>query len=303
MSIKIMQWVWDEGPEEATEMLVLLALADIADDEGLCWPSVARIARKCRMSDRNARRIIRRLEDGGWLLTQEQRGRNQTNRYTIQKPDKKIGQFVRADKCDMENRTNATVKPDTAMSAEPSRTVSIEPSLFMCAEEEPSSSQQKSQNVDEAFERFWQAYPKEGRKSKKAVKDKFRRALKEADADQIIAAVKRYAAWLVSARPGEFRPPAKNALTWINQGCWDDDLTGAPSGNAEADQLEAQAVAEDRSGNHARAVLLRAKAARVRNEPINIDAIKAQLRIEEMMNAPGNVKLLRAALAKLGAVA
>ena len=299
MSIKIMQWVWDDGPQEATELLVLLAMADIADDEGLCWPSIARIARKCRMSDRNARRIIRRLEDGGWLLTREQRGRNQTNRYTIQKPDKKIGQIVRADKCDTENRTNATVKPDTAMSAEPSRTVSIEPSLFMCAEEEPSSSQKKTDTTEEAFAAFWKIYPRKVKKPS-ALKA-FKAALKKATAEQITASAKAYAdhCRTKGTEPGFIA----HASSWLNDERWNDEMPGqvTPSGNDEADQFERQAVAEDRTGNHAKAVLLRAKAAMCRNQPVNIDAIKAQLRVEEMLNDAGKVRMLRGALEKLGA--
>ncbi|SPT52740.1 MarR family [Actinomyces bovis] len=67
MSILAMNWVWtleDLGPSET---LVLLALADAADDDGFCWPSQAFLARKSRQTDRNVRRILNRLEGMGLL--------------------------------------------------------------------------------------------------------------------------------------------------------------------------------------------------------------------------------------------
>lgn len=67
MSILAMNWVWtleDLGPSET---LVLLALADAADDDGFCWPSQTFLARKSRQTDRNVRRILNRLEGMGLL--------------------------------------------------------------------------------------------------------------------------------------------------------------------------------------------------------------------------------------------
>lgn len=129
MSIKVMSWVWDEGPREPTERFLLLALADIADDAGKCWPAVGTVAARCCMSERNARRIIRKLEDGGWLETQAQAGRNHTNVYHIRKPDNLSARTIcPPGQMKHENRTNEALKPDTAMSAEPSRTIK-EPSI------------------------------------------------------------------------------------------------------------------------------------------------------------------------------
>ena len=130
MSIKIMNAVWESGPADHTGLLVLLAMADIADDAGRLWPSVARIAEKARMSERNARRIIRLLEADGWLETTVNRGRNNTSSYRIN-TDKITGQYNRTNcppgQNEPENRTNDAIKPDIAVSPEPSVTI-IEPS-------------------------------------------------------------------------------------------------------------------------------------------------------------------------------
>lgn len=75
MSIRVMTRVWDEGPDQQGELLVLLALADFANDEGVAWPSMETIASRARMEVRSTRRVIRRLEEKGWLTVKEGGGR------------------------------------------------------------------------------------------------------------------------------------------------------------------------------------------------------------------------------------
>lgn len=87
MSVKIMSRVWDHSGQDGSTLLVLLALADHADEDGVCWPGIERVAHKARVSERQAQRIIKTLEDKGELLNQSQRGqkggRGYTNRYLI----------------------------------------------------------------------------------------------------------------------------------------------------------------------------------------------------------------------------
>lgn len=86
MSIKVMSWVWEEGPADQAECFVLLALADFANDAGECWPSIPGIARKVRMKERGVRQIVRRLEAGGWLTTSISAARAGANHYRIVRP-------------------------------------------------------------------------------------------------------------------------------------------------------------------------------------------------------------------------
>lgn len=72
MSIKIMSAVWDEPDTKGSERLVLLALADNANDEGFCWPSLETIARKCNISRRFVVRLLDSLEERG-LVERERR--------------------------------------------------------------------------------------------------------------------------------------------------------------------------------------------------------------------------------------
>ena len=65
MSIKAMTWVWDNSTQKSTNLLMLLAIADFCNDEGICYPSVPRLAKKCRLQERGARKVIFKLQDVG----------------------------------------------------------------------------------------------------------------------------------------------------------------------------------------------------------------------------------------------
>lgn len=73
MSIALMTVAW-ALPVASTEKLVLLALADNANDAGCCWPSMATIARKCGLSERATRLAMRRLEAAGHVSSVDRVG-------------------------------------------------------------------------------------------------------------------------------------------------------------------------------------------------------------------------------------
>lgn len=58
MSIKIMSRVWSESKQEGGNLLVALALADFANDDGVCWAKNDTIAEKSRLSERQVQRAI-----------------------------------------------------------------------------------------------------------------------------------------------------------------------------------------------------------------------------------------------------
>lgn len=83
MSVTVMAWVWAHGPASQSERLVLLAIADHADDDGRAFPGMAKIAAKACCSERGARGVIRRLEEAGWLRTERGGGRGGTSVYHV----------------------------------------------------------------------------------------------------------------------------------------------------------------------------------------------------------------------------
>lgn len=67
MSIEVMAEVWKKSQHSGTNLLMLLSVADFADDDGVAFPSVQRLAVKCRMSKRNAQDRLRELAESGEL--------------------------------------------------------------------------------------------------------------------------------------------------------------------------------------------------------------------------------------------
>jgi hypothetical protein len=67
-----MSQVWQREDLTPSEKLVLLAIADHADDSGYAWPGQTGIGRKCGIHRESVNRVIKRLKDKG-LLTSEYR--------------------------------------------------------------------------------------------------------------------------------------------------------------------------------------------------------------------------------------
>lgn len=61
VSIKVIQLVWNARIGDPSQKLVLLALADRASDQGTCFPSVADIARRSELSERQVQRDLAAL--------------------------------------------------------------------------------------------------------------------------------------------------------------------------------------------------------------------------------------------------
>lgn len=74
MSLKATLWAYDDAPiEKPTELLVLIALADDANNDGRnAFPSVARIAKRARCKPRAAKYALRALEASGVIVKGDQ---------------------------------------------------------------------------------------------------------------------------------------------------------------------------------------------------------------------------------------
>lgn len=82
MSLRALTSVWDASTQEGGPLLVMLALADNANDQMVAYPSVPTIARKSRLSERQVRRILRDLEQAGEIKVIG-KGRNNVNKYLL----------------------------------------------------------------------------------------------------------------------------------------------------------------------------------------------------------------------------
>jgi len=86
MSIKVMTAVFDRYPNGGGEMLLALALADHASDDGTrVYPSVKALAEKTRQSERTVQYQLRRMQEAGWLVlvSAGNGGRSMASEYRI----------------------------------------------------------------------------------------------------------------------------------------------------------------------------------------------------------------------------
>jgi len=108
MSIKMMSQVWkpaSEGgsPYNGRKLLLHLALADFADDGGVCWPSQDTLATKCRMSPKWVSVTVIEMAKDGYLVRLKRGGKNVGSaKYRLKfpqgqpevaSPDAKVNQY------------------------------------------------------------------------------------------------------------------------------------------------------------------------------------------------------------------
>ncbi|MGQ9890100.1 MAG: helix-turn-helix domain-containing protein [Aggregatilineales bacterium] len=83
MSIHVMNVVWRRSKHKGSTLLVLLAMADYASDDGTgIWPSYQTLAQKARLSRRQAINVVRSLIESG-AITCIGQSATRTNRYQI----------------------------------------------------------------------------------------------------------------------------------------------------------------------------------------------------------------------------
>lgn len=148
MGFKFLDLVFKQTNLRGAARLVMLALADYADKDGVAFPSIPTLSRKAGLSGRHTQRVIRDLTRRGDLAVEEGRGPHRTNRYrvTVCQGDSLSGMTCDASKGDIPSREKATP-------------VSPKPSDGTL--KEPSGHRQREEPWNEsAWTRFWAAYPK-----------------------------------------------------------------------------------------------------------------------------------------------
>lgn len=145
VSIRMMTAVWDSRRYEAGTLLVLLAMADYANDEDhTCHPSIGRLADKSRLSRRQVLRIMDRLKTDGIITPVGEhpvRNGSPIVVYRIETDALAMGDIGNSkgdmvSPLDAEDVANVTLKGDThvtpgvtPMSHDPLEEPSIEPSV------------------------------------------------------------------------------------------------------------------------------------------------------------------------------
>lgn len=204
MSIKLMSLIWEAGPPQQGDRFVLLAIADHANDEGEAFPGVAGLAQKTCMTTRGVQKILRRLEAGGWLVTDKRQGRYHCNLYTVLTPN-----VVHPS---TDAVTLNVVPSDPERSSLDPEHGSPKPSLTVIRNTTPEALPE--------VENIYEAYPRKVEKVRalKAIQ----KALKKTSPGELLLAVQEFAA-AMKLWPKEDRHFIPYPATWFNRERWKDD--------------------------------------------------------------------------------
>lgn len=83
MSIRLMSAIFESQSLGPTERLIMLALADHADDEGRCYPSIARLSQRTGLSERAVQTNLRKLVEQGYVRIVPGGGKGNSNLYFV----------------------------------------------------------------------------------------------------------------------------------------------------------------------------------------------------------------------------
>lgn len=154
-----------------TEKLILIILANYADEKGSCYPSVKHIADICGLKDvKHIRTILRDFESKGLLRIESRRkadGGNLSNRY-----------HLKIEGC------ADTLPPKHT----PPLTGPHPPTLQVST---PPNTKEDTKEDNNSFEEFWNLYPRKVGKHK--AKEKYQKAVKETTHSELMKLTWRFA--------------------------------------------------------------------------------------------------------------
>lgn len=223
-------WRMDLAP---SDKMVLLALADAANDDGVTWLAINSrnagkldLVKKTSLSERTVQSCLRRLVEAGHLQREERPGRGCL--YTV---------------------TPANLAPPQilhpANAAGGGANLAPKPSINRhSGSDEPVSCPKRSDDVpkEDRFAEAWKAYPAKGRersKSQAKTRPIWREAAKAAGGEEaLLGAVKRYVRD-DQTHKGECGPPAFDR--WLRDGRWEHWLPDKLDAGAKSDLYDLHA--------------------------------------------------------------
>jgi len=197
--------------------LTLLAVSNFANEDGVAWPSQRRLASDTGLAERTVRRALEQLEDAG-LIRREERRRNDGSRsadfiFILAVQPANLAARHSDQPANMTGGGDMVTGGGVTVSGH-------EPSI------KPSKNLKKNlvQSDPEGFAIWWQTFPR--REAKRKAQEIYAKTLAQglATVDELIAGAQAYS----NARAGQDSRFTKLPATWLNQGCWADELS-APS--------------------------------------------------------------------------
>jgi len=182
-----------------SKKLILVILANYADERGSCYPSYQHIGQLAGIKDvKHIRNIIKEFESLGYLKIQaryKEDGGNTSNRYHLTLP---IG----------------VQTPDPLGVETPTPHVSTP----------PNTKEDTKEDTKELFEEFWKYYPR--KTNKYAASQKYKVSLKDLSHENLVEKCKAYGQFVKNEKMDtQFVP---HCTTWLNQKRYLDETVTEP---------------------------------------------------------------------------
>lgn len=220
--------VWNHSESKGSARLVLLAMADEANDQGLLTAyrrSQSWFAKKARVDAGTVKRAIATLVELGELEILARGDGRASSDYRLVLPDLRP-----LDEGVQDAPPGVAPRPPRGGKPHPQGVQDAPPTIPLLPPSDPGPTQQRASDAQlaDAFDRFWTAYPR--KTAKGAARKAWPRAVKAAgDPELIIAGATRYA-----ADPNRDQRYTAHASTWLNAERWGDEPEPPRAGRAQA---------------------------------------------------------------------
>jgi hypothetical protein len=244
MSIDALGWAKRTSFGSPSRKLLMLILADYADEDWSCFPSQVTLAKATDLGERTVRRLLGELEQEGWLRREHRQrpdGSRTSDRLYLQWPqfptvaeDPPAAPIQPATVADPTGQPRP-IQPATVAGHEPpveppedrTTVVSSREQLTLVADPVPAAlpvqahhqavGQVLGSDRDLAFVEFWRVFPL------KVGKGQARRAWATARRRGVLPEVMVAGAHSYAQDPNRDPGYTKHPATWLNGECWDDE--------------------------------------------------------------------------------
>lgn len=199
-------WARDQQTGDPVTKLLLIVLAERANDHGVCWPSQDRLAKDMEVSTRTVRRHTERLLAVGLIFRRfvYRDGRRLRTEYvlSVALPAKLAGS-----------------QPDTGGTTTGHGGQDYRPMVSGCNYQGTTKELPNDARALDRFAEFWSVYPaRGGRKIGRAKSEAIWRKLSDPDRAAALTGAKTYA----SERGGVGQVSPKDPERWLRDRCWGD---------------------------------------------------------------------------------
>ena len=205
MSAKAMFWALDLEGLSSTQKLVLILLANHANEDDVCWPSITRLTKKAGLGRATVFRALDELERQGIVTRTErvhEKGGRSTSLFTLQ-IEASVGVSARPVVSDPPSHSET---PPVSPRDPPRLTVRPHESNI-----EPITSNQTPSHSETSFDLWWESYPRKAAKG--SARKAYASALKKVPADSLLKLTKAFD----FGKDEKFIP---HPATWLNAERW-----------------------------------------------------------------------------------